>query len=197
MYQRLLPGDHPDVASTLKNLGWVRWDLGRPAEAERLFVQALEMRQRMYAGDHMYVAVSLHELGFLLNSQGRSSEALPKYEAALAMARRVGPAGNSSMLHAQIGLASTLVALGRFAEAEPLLIDSAEHCERSEDSRQRCWQGVLETSVKLYDAWHAAEPDKGYDAQAAEWRDKLAEWQATTQPAAAQSGASQPATAPP
>ena len=25
--------------------------------------------------------------------------------------------------------------------------------------------------------------DKGYDAKAAEWRDKLAEWQASTQPA--------------
>ena len=28
-----------------------------------------------------------------------------------------------------------------------------------------------------------AEPRKGYDAQAAEWRAKLAEWQATTEPA--------------
>jgi len=33
--------------------------------------------------------------------------------------------------------------------------------------------------VKLYEAWHAAEPDMGHAAQATEWRSKLA---ATSQP---------------
>jgi hypothetical protein len=28
--------------------------------------------------------------------------------------------------------------------------------------------------VALYEAWHGAEPDKGYDAKAAEWRAKSA-----------------------
>ncbi len=36
----------------------------------------------------------------------------------------------------------------------------------------------------LYEAWHAAEPDKGYDAKAAEWRAKLQVLDATSQPAA-------------
>ena len=37
--------------------------------------------------------------------------------------------------------------------------------------------------VKLYQAWDAAEPDQGYAEKAAEWRAKLAELEATTQPA--------------
>ena len=32
---------------------------------------------------------------------------------------------------------------------------------------------ALERIVKLYDTWKVAEPGKGYDAQAAEWRTKV------------------------
>ena len=42
---------------------------------------------------------------------------------------------------------------------------------------------ALERIVKLYDAWRAAEPDKGYDDRAAQWRAKLVEYRATKQPA--------------
>ena len=34
---------------------------------------------------------------------------------------------------------------------------------------------ALERIVKLYEAWHAAEPDSGHDADAAEWRGQLEE----------------------
>jgi hypothetical protein len=34
--------------------------------------------------------------------------------------------------------------------------------------------------MQLYASWHAAEPDKGYDAKSAEWRGKLIESQTAT-----------------
>ena len=34
-------------------------------------------------------------------------------------------------------------------------------------------QAALERVVKLYEFWHAAEPDAGHDARAAEWRTEL------------------------
>ena len=37
--------------------------------------------------------------------------------------------------------------------------------------------------VALHDAWHAAEPDAGHDASAAEWQAMLKERTATTRPA--------------
>ena len=36
----------------------------------------------------------------------------------------------------------------------------------------------LEALVKLYESWDAAEPGKGHDAKAAEWRAKLDEFNA-------------------
>lgn len=36
------------------------------------------------------------------------------------------------------------------------------------------YDAVIEpiVAVELYDAWHAVEPDQGYDVKAAEWRAK-------------------------
>jgi hypothetical protein len=34
--------------------------------------------------------------------------------------------------------------------------------------------------VQLYTDWHAAEPDQGYDAKAAEWQTKLDEFKAAS-----------------
>ena len=34
-------------------------------------------------------------------------------------------------------------------------------------------QQALERIIKLYEAWHAAEPDQGYAEKSAEWRAKL------------------------
>ena len=91
------------------------------------------------------------------------------------MYRRVLPLDHPYTLYPRIGLAGTLVTLGRYAEAEPLLRDAADQCDRSEPSRRKHWKTLVEESVRLYDAWSAAEPDKGYDAKVAEWRAKLAD----------------------
>ena len=34
-------------------------------------------------------------------------------------------------------------------------------------------RSALERIVRLYDEWHAAEPDAGYEAKAAEWRTEV------------------------
>lgn len=45
---------------------------------------------------------------------------------------------------------------------------------------------AFERVVRFYDAWHAAEPGQGHDERAAEWRAKLVQLNAATQPAATQ-----------
>jgi len=62
----------------------------------------------------------------------------------------------------------------QFAEAEPLLL--AVHHQASDDgatspSKKRA---STEPLITLYDSWHAAEPGKGYDTKAAEYRALLA-----------------------
>ncbi len=161
------------MAASLNNLAECLNSLGRSEEALTKYETALQINQKLYQGNHPAVARSLHNLGGCLKTLGRSAEALPKYEAALEMHRRVLPPGHPYTLYPQIGVAKTLVSLGRHAEAETLLLDAVEQCDRSEASRRMHWRSVLDWLAQLYDAWHTAEPEKGYDQKAAEWRAKF------------------------
>jgi hypothetical protein len=53
-------------------------------------------------------------------------------------------------------------------EAHPIFVAAPDRGPMHKDTLE-CVQGL----VDLYTAWHAAEPGKGYDAKAAEWKAKL------------------------
>ena len=89
IYRRLHKGDHPDVARSLNNLGFLLQHQGKAAEAEPYWRAALAMRQRLFKGDHPDVALSLNNLGALLQAQGKAAEAEPYYRAGLAMSQRL------------------------------------------------------------------------------------------------------------
>ena len=63
----------------------------------------------------------------------------------------------------------------RLTEAEPLLIDSANALMENAKARYDRKNEAIQRVVDLYEAWHAAEPGRGYDAKAAQWRAKLPE----------------------
>ena len=123
--------------------------------------------------DTRSLAQRLTQVASCLAALGRAQEALPGYEEAMEINRRVLPPGHRQALRTQIDMARTLVTLGRYDDAEPLLLDAAEHCDRSEAARRWHWRTVCLESVRLYEAWSAAEPGQAYDARAAEWRAKL------------------------
>ena len=75
--------------------------------------------------------------------------------------------GDWRIANARSVLGETLLGQDRFAEAEPLLIEAYETMHAPTPARIR--KQALERIVKLYEAWKAAEPREGHDAQAAEW----------------------------
>jgi hypothetical protein len=66
-----------------------------------------------------------------------------------------------------------LARLGRYGEAEEVLLEGHDilAAQLGDDHEQT--RRVVAYLADLYDARHAAEPGKGYDAKAAEWRAKL------------------------
>ena len=64
--------------------------------------------------------------------------------------------------------------MGAYAPAEGTLFEAhrllADGFGEDHERTRKC----VERLADLYDAWHAAEPGKGYDAKAAEWREKFA-----------------------
>lgn len=184
MYQRLFNGDHAELAAALNNVAVCQLSLCRPAEALEMQEAALEMRQRLFKGDHRDVATNLWSAAICLLELDRPDEARRLLERAFDMCRRLLPSGHTDIEGIRADMGVALADLARFDEAEPLLLEALAALDGNATAalgpKRRGWQAL----VKLYEAKHAAEPSKGFDAKAAECLAKLADLPATSQPAA-------------
>jgi hypothetical protein len=119
-------------------------------------------------------------LGRVLQQQGKHQEAIDLLAPGEPAARKAFTSGNTRRLaDFLISLGRARVGLGyepeRFALAEANLLEThqiyvaAEGVGPTHKNTLECVQGL----VDLCTAWHAAEPGKGYDAKAAEWKAKL------------------------
>jgi len=207
LYRKLLGDEHPDVAIALNNLAMVLKAKGDYASAEPQLRQALKMRRKLLGTDHVDVANSLNNLAVLKKDMGDAHAAEPLLREAIDIFRRALPAGHVDTANARLELGNVLAQLAadpaldpgarsqRFSEAEELLLAAWETLGQPHapsDDKKRCNTRLVE----LYDAMHAAAPDRGYDGKADEWRARLAEWETTTQPATEAATASQPADSP-
>ncbi len=190
--RKLLGPDHPLVGASLNNLAMLLQTKGDYAAAEPLLREALALRRKLLGDEHPTVAQSLSNLAMSLEARGDPVAAQSLYQEALLIYEKGLPPGHPRTANAQAGLGKTLTQLGRFAEAEPLLLAAWDALAAHAHPPPGFVKGTLDATVALYDAWHAAEPGAGHDAQAAQWRAKLEQWQATTQPAASQPLTTQP-----
>ena len=62
----------------------------------------------------------------------------------------------------------------RFEQAEAELVEAQEILAAALGPAHARTLPMMRAFAELYDAWHAAEPGRGHDAQAAEWRAELA-----------------------
>jgi hypothetical protein len=110
------------------------------------------------------------------------------------MCRRTQPGEHWIIGNMANSLGHCLIVLQHFSEAEALLLEAHAIFEIAQGAPPDRPARNISVLIDLYDAWHAVEPGQGHDRQAAEWRARLAEWQASTQPAT--QPATQPVTAP-
>ncbi len=180
IHQRMTPGDHPILMSALIGKASVLSDLGRFDEEIPLRREAHAMAKRLGLPDSPELASSLVWLAFALLDSG-AAEAATEAEAAarrsLEIRRTLYPDGHPEAalrFNSMSLLGGALAAQGRFAEAEPLLVDGYSGLMSAPTSappdivdRQR---EALARIVALYDAWNAREPSDERAANAAEWR---------------------------
>jgi tetratricopeptide (TPR) repeat protein len=83
--EKALGPDHPDIATSLNNLGELHYKQGRYVEAQPLYERALAIQEKALGPGHPNVAVSLNNLAVLHRAQGRYAEAQPLYERVLAI----------------------------------------------------------------------------------------------------------------
>ncbi len=180
----VLGDDNPDTLVSIMNLGALLMMQNRLAEAEPYFREALERTRRVLGDEHVETIKLIGYLGGLLQDQGKSMEAIGLLAPAEPAARKSFVGGNA------VQLGRWLMVLGRaragngeFEAAEATMSEAQSIFGEAEGSTDQDRTDLLSGLVELYDDWHAAEPDQGHDAEAAQWRAELQAWQASTQPA--------------
>jgi tetratricopeptide (TPR) repeat protein len=169
---------HPNIATGLSNLALLLQAQNKFAEAEPLFREALEIRRTALPVGHPDFVVTLNNLASLYAKLGNMDEAEPLIREALTISEKVDP-DDWQTFNTKSMLGGALLGRKRYAESEPLLLAGYQGLKQREATIPRtgtiCLHQALERLVQLYTDWHAAEPDQGYDAKAAEWQTKLDE----------------------
>jgi CHAT domain-containing protein/tetratricopeptide (TPR) repeat protein len=103
------PDGHPDLATSLNNLGLLLRDQGDYGGSRGYYERALAMRQALYPKDryphgHPHLAASLNNLGGLLRDQGDYGGARGYYERALAMCEALYPKDRYPRGHPDLAL---------------------------------------------------------------------------------------------
>jgi len=181
-------GQERPSAGILTALGDVYCIQGDLNEAEGAYREALEIYRKTYTDDHVYLLSAPSRLGRVLLKKGEPRKAEPYLREALdkgiARGRKVKQRTRDGVELAryrtrlarhQVALGACVSQLGRYAEAERLLLDAhsilddvlAQTPANVRVGQRKLLREARQRLVELYTAW-------GKPAQAAQWKARLA-----------------------
>jgi eukaryotic-like serine/threonine-protein kinase len=171
--RRLLGDDHPDTLNSINNLACLLSMTGRIEEAESLYREALAGKRLALGDDHPNTLIAIGNLGFLLSSTGRFKESDLLYREALEGFRRVLGDDHPNTVTTIDNMGEVQRSMGNFEEAERLCLECYERRLDRFGLAAAKTTAAIERLVVLYASWNKAEPGKGYNAKAVEWRKKM------------------------
>lgn len=145
---------HPFVGYDMTNLGMLLHDNGELAAAEDALRGALKIYAQSLDENHQYIGSSLTELAGVLNTKGSPADAVPILQRAIDIRLRDYPPESRLTAGTFAVYGDTLTRLGRFEEAETMLLENFEHLRGQDDRRSR---NSLQAIVRLYEAWGKPE----------------------------------------
>jgi serine/threonine protein kinase/tetratricopeptide (TPR) repeat protein len=177
---RKLGPESNSTRSTARRLGNCLRRLGRPEEAEPYLREALEGARSSAGDEHWRTLFIMRELAGLLREMGEPKEAEPLAAEAVRKGRGLWPNERPQAdVRFLVEHGRILTALERFVPAEDELLEALALLEDTgvPITNPHWFAEVMgEIAVafaELYDARHAAEPDAGHDARAAETRARI------------------------
>ena len=172
--EKALGKDHPDVATSVNNLGVLARDTGRLDEARALFRRSLALCEKAMGPDHPDVAVTLANLGNVEYARGDLGAAGPLLERAVAIYARAVGEDSRSLWQTRVDLARVRLAQGRRRDAAVLLEASRAACRRmlASDPASPRVRGLLASALVEMGRLREREGDPG--AARACWEEALA-----------------------
>ena len=151
MSRAALGPDHPDVGARASSLGYMLIEAGEYPEAGKLLDEAIAIRRKALGERHPNVGTSLALKALLELLEKRPKQAYALAEEARAITTEGLPAGSWQIALALDVEGGALMRMGRYAEAEPLMLASQHDLPKAplpylaEKSRLRL--------IELYHRW--------------------------------------------
>ncbi len=165
LQRRLFGGEHPAVEDSLNNIGVVLHEKGDLEGAEARIRESVEMSRRLKGDTHPEVGLRLINLARVLLTKGDPAAAEPVIREALEIYRGA-ERGRRREIYAEGVLGAVLAGQGRYAEAEPLILEAHRQLVELQGAGARLPRHMLEYLADLYRAW-------GREDRAAEVRRQL------------------------
>lgn len=148
------PG-HDDLAFPLNSLGLALTSLDRAEEAEALFLEALEITR---VHGHRLQGPILSNLSDLYCRTGRHEDARASLAAAKPLLRADYEGEEWRMANLDSIQGACMTAVGRYAEAEALLLESIEAVEKRWGAKALFTRNAVNRLISLYETW--GKPEK-------------------------------------
>ncbi len=163
------PGwEHVDSAMMLNNFAALLRDTGLYEEAQPIYEEAIAMF-RAVAPDHPALQACLTGFGRVLTEVADYEAAVAVFAESANMGAMGRPDGAEFLAQIQTRQGLALARLSRFAEAEALLLHSAETLTQPQTSE--AGRSLLHGAMaELYQRWEEAEPGQGYAEKATAWQ---------------------------
>jgi hypothetical protein len=162
----------------LGNLGNVLEDSGKLEEAEATLRETLEKVRRAAGAGNPLTIPDVIRLGNLLATRGKAAEALALLAPIEPRARETFTGTRAHRVaRLLLGLGKARIALARtpadFDAATANLVESRDLYVKTRGPDHRDTRASTQALADAYAARDKAEPGKGYEAKAAEWKAKL------------------------
>jgi eukaryotic-like serine/threonine-protein kinase len=184
--------DHPETLNSMSQMARLLEKQGKTEEAEPMYRDALERIRRVRGDDHPGTLNAITNMGEILRVRGKLAEAEPLLREVNERTERVFGKDHARMSGTHLSLGRLFVAMNQYVQAEKELLEVQRVNAIAKGVLPTRRVQSLQSLAELYEAWNKAESGKGYDAKAAEWKEKL-----RVAKAMMENVSSQPATSPP
>jgi eukaryotic-like serine/threonine-protein kinase len=173
--RRVSGESHPETLVAQSCFARAREDQGALDEAEELYRDATAKFVARLGERHPNTLSSRGNLAFLLLARERFADAEVGMRELVGLYTEVAGVGHAQTATARRGLGRALLGQKRFAEAreELLAAESITAALPGVDPERRAV--CCDALVRLFEAWHEAEPTAGHEAAAEVWRARAAE----------------------
>jgi tetratricopeptide (TPR) repeat protein len=143
--ERRLPKDDVAVAKVLYRLSVAQGMGGQFDDARTSIDRALPIFKKTLGPDSLWVAWCVNDYGVIAQAHGEFEKGLTRLREGLRIKQIALPPGDPDIASSEVGIGYILVQLGRYEEAEPLLLAAAADLEKTYGAAHPTTANALES----------------------------------------------------